>query len=289
MIRTVSAAIEIRDLVMKFGRFVAVDHLNLAVQSGELFGFLGPNGAGKTTTIRMLIGGLKPTAGDVRILGHSITREFPAIKPLFGYVPDSENHIDEFTGRENLQFFADLYDVPTKRIADVLDRLELTEAADLNVADYSKGMRRKLLIAREILHEPRILYLDEPTANLDAHSTELVRQLLRDVAAAGTTVFLTTHNMKEVEAICDRVAILCRGRLVACDTPAHFIAEHHEHRVRVQYEFSGRTVREYLTLDDLADREQLSTIVREHPDVRMHSEEFDFADVFLKLTGQAYA
>lgn len=276
------------ELVVRFGRFTAVDRLSLSVRAGELFGFLGPNGAGKTTTIRVLIGGRAPSGGRVEIAGLRMPQQFDRIKPLFGYVPDTENHIEEFTGRENLELYARLYDIPLSEVSRVLAKLELSEAADLPVRAYSKGMRRKLLIAREILHRPRILYLDEPTANLDAHSTELVRRMLRELAAEGTTVFLTTHDMAEVEEICDRVAILCRGKLVECDTPTNFVTRHAERKVAVQYERSGEVLREMLDLDAEPERERLAQVVRQESCVRLHSQEFQFEDVFLKLTGQAY-
>ena len=150
-------------------------------------------------------------------------------------------------------------------------------------------MRRKLLIAREILHEPAVLYLDEPTANLDAHSTKLVRELLRDLAGRGTTIFLTTHNMEEVEQICDRVAIMCRGKLVECDTPTAFVTRHAERFVDAQFERDGAVVRESFNMDEEAHRQQLARVVESEDCVTVHSQEFDFHDVFLKITGQAYA
>lgn len=285
----IASAISVRDLVIRYGSFTAVERLNLEVAPGELFGFLGPNGAGKTTTIKVLIGGNRPTEGTVTVAGYRIPDQLSEAKAIFGYVPDTENHIDEFTGRENLQLFARLYGQPDSRVDEVLARLELSEAADTRVADYSKGMRRKLLIAREILHFPRVLYLDEPTANLDAHSTELVRVMLRELADTGVTVFLTTHDMHEVEQVCDRVAIMARGKLIACDSPADFISMHAEQRVAVQFEKEGRSIHQVLNLDEPAQREELARLVQREPKVRMHSEEFDFADVFLKLTGQAYS
>lgn len=281
--------IVIDKLTVRYGSFTAVDQLSLSVRSGELFGFLGPNGAGKSTTIRILIGMRKPTSGRITIAGHSLPADFSRIKPLFGYVPDTENHVEEFSGRENLTLFAKLYGIPLRTVDDALARLELSEAADLPVRAYSKGMRKKLLIAREILHQPRILYLDEPTANLDRHSTDVVRKLLRELAADGTTIFLTTHDMQEVEQICDRVAILCRGKLVDCDTPVNFMTRHAERRVLVQYERDGEVQREELDLDDEHERDRLADIVREEACVRLHSQEFQFEDVFLKLTGQAYS
>lgn len=284
-----STGIEINDLVVRFGRFTAVDHLTLAVKPGELFGFLGPNGAGKTTTIKVLIGSLRPTSGSVKVAGFNIPSEFEKAKPIFGYVPDTENHIEEFSGRENLELYADLYGVSRAVVGPALARLELSEAAEVPVRRYSKGMRRKLLIAREILHEPQILYLDEPTANLDIHSTALVRQLLRDLAARGTTVFLTTHDMEEVEQICDRVAILCKGKLVESDTPTNFVTRHVKRIVAAQYERNREVVRESLDLDLDEQRERLAELIRTERCVRVHSQEFNFHDVFLKLTGQTYA
>ena len=281
-------AIEIDNLVVKFGRFTAVNGLSLNVNEGELFGFLGPNGAGKTTTIKVLIGSLRPTEGSIRVAGFQIPAEFESVKQQFGYVPDTENHIEEFTGRENLELFARLYDIPLSTVDESLARLELSEAADVAVSAYSKGMRRKLLIAREIMHRPKILYFDEPTANLDAHSTELVRELLRDLASDGTTIFLTTHNMEEVEQTCDRVAIICRGELVECDTPTNFVTRHAVRIVKAQFEQEGNVVRESLDLDLDDQRERLAEIIRTEQCVRVHSQEFDFQDVFLKITGQAY-
>ncbi|MBL6706018.1 MAG: ABC transporter ATP-binding protein [Planctomycetaceae bacterium] len=281
-------AIEIDNLVVRFGRFTAVNDLSLTINERELFGFLGPNGAGKTTTIKVLIGSQRPTSGTIRVAGFQIPAEFDQVKQQFGYVPDTENHIEEFTGRENLELFARLYDMPLSTVDESLARLELSEAADVVVSAYSKGMRRKLLIAREIMHRPKILYFDEPTANLDAHSTELVRELLRDLASQGTTIFLTTHNMEEVEQICDRVAILCRGELVDCDTPTNFVTRHAVRIVKAQFEREGNVIRESLDLDLADQRERLAEIIRHEKCVRVHSQEFDFQDVFLKITGQAY-
>lgn len=278
----------INNLVVRYGNFTAVNGLDLNVRKGELFGFLGPNGAGKTTTIRVLIGSRTPTSGSVEVAGYRLPRQLENVKPLFGYVPDTENHIEEFTGRENLRVFAKLYGVPLSNIDWALQQLELDEAADNLVKDYSKGMRRKLLFAREIMHRPKILYLDEPTANLDAHSTQLVRDILKKLTDDGVTVFLTTHDMEEVEQICDRVAILDRGELLACDTPANFITTHAEQKVAAHFHRDGELVRELLDMEDVAGRARLADIVQYESGVRVHSQEFDFAKVFLKLTGQAY-
>lgn len=286
--RVVEVVIQIDQLSVRFREFVAVDRLSLDVESGQIFGFLGPNGAGKTTTIRVLTGVLRHTSGSVRIAGHPIPDGLDEIKPLCGYVPDTEDHFEELTGRENLRIFAALYRLPGRRVDEALGRVELAEAADVAVSRYSKGMRKKLLIARETMHRPALLFCDEPTANLDAHSTEVVRGLLRELREDGTTVFLTTHNMTEVEEICDRVAILAGGRLVDIDTPAAFIMRHSERKVRLERDVDGRQIRQLFDLDDTASRENLAALIASRADIRVHSVDFRFEDVFRKLTGEAY-
>ena len=223
--------IRLSGLRVHYGSFAAVDGLDLDIRGGELFGLLGPNGAGKSTTIRVLIGQRLPTAGSVTVAGFDVVRDWARIKPQFGYVPDRENHFEEFTGRRNLEFFGQLYGVPKRRAQDVLEMVELDEAADLLVRGYSLGMRKKLLLARALLHEPPILYLDEPTANLDIHSAEVVHRILRDRVKQGATIIMTTHDMDEVEKICDRVGIVCRGKLVALDSPLTLKQAHTERKV----------------------------------------------------------
>ena len=274
--------------MVRYGDFTAVDGLSLSVRPGELFGFLGPNGAGKSTTMKVLIGVLRPSSGTVEIAGCRIPAQLEKIKPIFGYVPDTENHIEEFTGRQNLELFADLYSVSRHVVDEMLFRLELDEAADVLVRGYSKGMRKKLLLARELLHSPKILYLDEPTANLDSHSTELVRRMLRSLTESGVTVFVTTHNMEEVEEICDRVAILSHGKLIECDTPGSLVARYAEHKVVVRYEKDQQSFRETLNLAEESERTRLAELVQRGYCTGIQSRDFNFDDVFRKLTGQEF-
>jgi ABC-type multidrug transport system ATPase subunit len=255
------------------------------LQSGELFGLLGPNGAGKSTTLRVLIGQRPPTGGKVSVLGHDVVSEWSLIKPLFGYVPDRENHFEEFTGRNNLRFFAGLYGVTAARIDECLALVELQEAGDLPVRGYSLGMRRKLLLARALLHRPRVLYLDEPTANLDIHSGKVVRRILRQLVSEGCTVLLTTHNMEEVEEVCDRVAILCKGRLVALDTPLALRQTHSERKVDVILRDGSRHV---FSLEQDAERGVLAGHVERDAVASLQTREFNFHEAFLKLTGTAF-
>jgi ABC-type multidrug transport system ATPase subunit len=282
---TLPADIHIDRLTVRYETFVAVDRLSLEVRPGELFGLLGPNGAGKSSTLRVLIGQRQPSGGAVTVAGCDVVRDWSAIRPLFGYVPDRENHFEEFTGRRNLQIFAGLYQVPAARIEECLALVELHEAADLAVRSYSLGMRRKLLLARALLHRPPLLYLDEPTANLDIHSAAVVRRILRELTTSGVTVLLTTHNMQEVEELCDRVAILCRGRLVALDAPLALRQRHVERKVDVVLEDGGRRV---FDLDRCDERAELGQCVARGSVASLQTRAFNFHETFLKLTGTAF-
>jgi ABC-2 type transport system ATP-binding protein len=277
--------LRIDQLTVRYGDFVAVQDLNLALRPGELFGLLGPNGAGKSSTLRVLIGQRQPSAGRVTVAGLDLACHWQAIKSLFGYVPDRENHFEELTGRCNLQFFAGLYGADTARVGECLDLVELSDAADLAVRAYSLGMRRKLLLARGLLHRPRLLYLDEPTANLDAHSVAVVHRILKQLTADGVTVLLTTHNMGEVEEVCDRVAILCRGKLVALDSPFNLQRQHHERKVDVVLTGGARQV---FDLDRDEERNRLGECVAAGTVASMQTREFNFHEAFLKLTGTTF-
>ena len=279
------AILRLSDLTVRYGAFVAVDRLSLELRPGELFGLLGPNGAGKSSTLRVLIGQRRPSGGGVTVAGLDIVGDWQRIKPLFGYVPDRENHFEEFSGRRNLQIFAGLYGVEARRIEECLEMVELSEAGHLPVRAYSLGMRRKLLLARGLLHRPRLLYLDEPSANLDIHSTAVVHRILRTLTAQGVTVLLTTHNMREVEEVCDRVAILCRGRLIALDSPLALRQQHVERTVDVVLAGGARRV---FNLDDENARACLGQHVAAGEVASLQTREFNFHETFLKLTGTAF-
>jgi len=284
----VPPSIDIQNLVIRYGKFVAVDELNIAVQPGEIFGLLGPNGAGKTTTFLCLTRQVPIFSGAIKLLGLDLKTQFDAIKPRFGYVPDTENHFDEFTAAQNLQLFADLYGLSHDRIDICLEQVELSRAKQLPVRAFSKGMKKKLLIARELLHEPELLLLDEPTANLDVHSTELIRKLILDLAKKGATVLITTHNMGEVEQVCDRVAIINHGKLVDLDSPTAFKLRHTERIVDVVLERGNTHERLSVRLDDEASRRQLAGLLTSEIPVTLHTREFNFYQSFLKLTGEEY-
>ncbi len=217
-----TAIIEVGDLTKSFDRIKAVDGISFAIEPGELFGFLGPNGAGKTTTINMLTGLARPDNGTIRMSGINCSQKHRAAQHLIGVVPDESNLYPELTGFENLCFCGALYGMPKqKRLNKAQELLEvfgLKQAANRKFGGYSKGMKRKLTITAAIIHEPRILFLDEPTTGLDVASARQVRQLISDLHKIGTTIFLTTHYIEEAQRLCDRIAFIVAGRIVKSDT-----------------------------------------------------------------------
>lgn len=217
-----TALIETEHLVKKFGEKMAVDDVSFQVNSGEIFGFLGPNGAGKSTTIRMIVGLLRPTSGVVRMAGYDVVKEPLQAKAACGYVPDEPNLYAKLTGRELLRFVGDLYSLDraqaARRSDELLRLFGLTEAADDTTDSYSHGMRQKTSMAAALVHDPRVLILDEPTVGLDPKSARLIKDLLRQLADRGAAVMLSTHILEIAQNMCDRIAIIDKGRIIASGT-----------------------------------------------------------------------
>jgi ABC-2 type transport system ATP-binding protein len=211
-------AIQVSNLTKRFDEVLAVNDISFQVNKGELFGFLGPNGAGKTTTINMLTGLARLDAGKINISGIDCTSNPKAAQHLTGIVPDESNLYPELTGFENLCFCAALYGIGKnerqKRARELLDTFSLTNAANRKFAGYSKGMKRKLTFAAGIIHQPPILFLDEPTTGIDVGSARQVRQIIAGLHRKGTTIFLTTHYIEEAERLCQRIAFIVNGRIV---------------------------------------------------------------------------
>jgi ABC-2 type transport system ATP-binding protein len=221
-------AIRVENLTKYYSDLLAVDHISFQVQQGEVFGFLGPNGAGKTTTQRMLTTLLEPTEGRIFINGHDLAHDAYPAKRQMGLVPEESNVYTELSAWDNLMFTARLYRVPRserdRRARELLETFGLWEKRNVKTQEFSKGMRRRLSIAMALIHYPSLLFLDEPTPGLDAQSTRTIRDLIRQMNAAGTTIFLTTHQIEEANLLCDRVAIINHGQLAAVDTPEHLKA-----------------------------------------------------------------
>ncbi|MFH1490349.1 MAG: ABC transporter ATP-binding protein [Pseudomonadota bacterium] len=220
-------AIAVEGLAKRFGEVQAVAHVSFEVQEGEVFGFLGPNGAGKTTTINLLTGLARPDAGTIRIGGVECTNNPKAAQHLIGVVPDESNLYPELTGFDNLCFCASLYGMRKSereaRARELLDTFGLAEAAHRKFAGYSRGMKRKLTIAAGLIHEPSILFLDEPTTGIDVASARQIRQILVGLNKTGTTIFLTTHYIEEAERLCHRIAFIVSGQIVRLDTVTNLI------------------------------------------------------------------
>lgn len=216
--------IEIQDLTKRYGDFTAVDGLSLTAAAGEIFGFLGPNGAGKTTTIRIVAGLSLPTGGSVVVNGVDVIHDAVRAKSIMGYVPDRPYLYEKLTGRELLHFVADLYRRPWSecepRAVEMLRYFDLGDWIDARIENLSHGMKQKLVLVSALVHDPTVLVIDEPMVGLDALAQKQVKLLFRKLANAGKTVFLTTHTLSVAEAVCDRIAIINRGRIVASGTTA---------------------------------------------------------------------
>lgn len=297
--------IRISDLVKKYGDLVAVDRLTLDIHENEIFGLLGANGAGKTTTIHMLATLLKPTSGTATVNGYDIVREPAKVRASIGIVFQAPSSDDMLTGYENLQLHAMLYSVPRhkrkKRIAEVLELVGLSDRKDDQVKTFSGGMRRRLEIARGLLHKPKVMFLDEPTLGLDPASRETmwkyVRQLVKEEKV---TVILTTHYMEEADMLCDRIAIIDKGRIVALDTPANLKAGLGGDIIRIrtktkdvegvvkQFDFVRKVERiDGFVVLSVNDAKRDLPVLLQH--VEAESAEFaspTLNDVFIQLTGR---
>ena len=214
--------IELKDLTKKYGDFQAVNHLNLSVKKGEVFGFIGPNGAGKTTTIKMMGGILAPTAGTVTIAGINMQKEPENAKSKIGFIPDRPYLYEKLTGMEFLKFTADLYGVSAatfqSRAFKILKKFSLDDWAQALIESYSHGMKQRLIMSAALLHEPQVIIVDEPMVGLDPAAIIMVKGLFRSLAADGVTIFMSTHTLKFAEDTCDRIGVINRGRLIAMGT-----------------------------------------------------------------------
>jgi len=206
----------------------AVNNISFEVKNGEIFGFLGPNGAGKTTTIRMLTGVLKPTKGNITIFEENIWKNPIRVKQIMGNVPEMANVYLDLTGIQNLNFIGEIYGIPKKerknRAENLLKKFELFERRFSKAKKYSKGMKQRLLLCMALMSNPKILFLDEPTSGLDVHSARIIKQLIREYNKKGMTIFMTTHDMDVANELCDRIAIINRGKIIGLDTPENLRA-----------------------------------------------------------------
>lgn len=276
--------IDVRNLSRYYGSVKAVDDISFSAQRGEIFGLLGHNGAGKTTTIRMLTGRTKPTSGTAHIAGFDIVSQLDHVKPIINLVFEDQNLYERMSGQDNLQFFADLYGVPKARVGELLDRVGLEpEARKRKVKTYSSGMKQRLLIARALINDPRILFLDEPTRGLDPSSARELRQIVREMSQQGTTVVLTTHYMEEADELCDRVAFLSNGKIVAMDTPTELKLRYGTPSARLLLKNRSELT---VDLDSPEDARKVEELMAAGEVLTIHSQEGTLEDVFINLAGR---
>jgi ABC-2 type transport system ATP-binding protein len=274
--------IEIAGLTKKYGDRTAVSDLNLTISTGELFGLLGPNGAGKTTIIKLLTMLTQPTAGRITINGCQLSRDERRIKAMIGVVSQHLNLDLELTARENLELHGRLHQMPLAerklRIEELLEFVELRERGDDLVQDFSGGMKRRLMIARALFHRPQVLFLDEPTVGLDPAVRRRLWGFIRTLADQGLTVLLTTHYIEEAESLCNRVAILHQGKLIALDSPSNLCQGLGEYVVEW---LDGENFKSRFFAERLAAAEFAATLTTEATIRRSNLE-----DVFIELTGR---
>jgi lipooligosaccharide transport system ATP-binding protein len=296
--------IKAHDLTKKYGNFTAVDHIDFEVYKGECIGFLGPNGAGKTTTVRMIYCFLPLTDGELTVAGMNVSEQQREIKCMVGVAPQEDNLDPDFTVIKNLQVYARYFDIPkaeaTKRATELLRFFQLEEKQAKSISELSTGMKRRLIMARALINEPRILLLDEPTTGLDPQGRHSVWEEIRSLRKQGVTIILTTHYMDEAAALCDRVLIIDNGKIIETGVPQKLIKEHvGEDVLEVAYdETILKNLKEELPdahVEVFGDQIRVfinqphgvfERIVKKFPDIDMTIRNANLEDVFLKLTGR---
>lgn len=248
---TILEIVSVKNLKKSYGSFQAVNDISFQIEQGEIFGFLGPNGAGKTSTINMLIGLSRPTSGHIVIDGIDTIKDIKKAQRIMGIIPDENNLYDEMDGFDNLCFCASLYGMRKeqreKRAIELLKQFNLISAGKRPFKAYSKGMRRKLTIAAGIMHDPKILFLDEPTTGIDVESARQIRELIIDLKKQGTTIFITTHYIEDAERICDRISFIVEGKIVKVGTVSELMEnEGHEHKIKMELDSDIKELKEEL-------------------------------------------
>ena len=292
------SSISVSDLRKKYGDVVAVDGISFEVATGEFFGILGPNGAGKTTTLEIVEGLRKPDTGQVRVLGRPAWPRNPELLPRIGVQLQASSFFERLTAREQIRTFASLYGVPVKRADEMLDVVGLTEQAGQRTEKLSGGQKQRLSIACALVHDPELLFLDEPTGSLDPQARRNLWDLLRQIASAGRTVVLTTHHMDEAETLCDQVAIMDHGRILKSGPPAALVREL-DQPVKISVEsglvpagdaaeIGGTDDGITLTVATTEPADVLGWLARHDALAGLRVQGATLEDVFLNLTGREY-
>jgi ABC-2 type transport system ATP-binding protein len=280
------SAIRVDGLRYAYGSTVAVDDVSFEVAPGEILGFLGPNGAGKSTTIKMMTGLLDPHGGSISVLGRTMPDEKEEIQSEIGVCFEEKNLYLNMTGRENLVFFARLFGIKKLDPDPLLQRVDLLDRANDRASDYSKGMRQRLMVARTLVNQPRVLFLDEPTDGLDPVSSLSIRRIIRQEADRGAAVVLTTHDMLEADKLSDRVAFINEGRILAIEAPETLKLAHGRRSVRVRARRGDEIEETVIPLDEGSTDEQIRQAVAVEGLMTIHTEEATLEDIFIEFAGR---
>lgn len=275
--------IEVKGLEKVFANQTAIASVDFHVKRGEIFGFLGPSGSGKTTTIKILTGQLAPTSGVVSIFGESVDKlKKPEYRKRFGVLTDNSGLYGRLSIKDNLKFYCDLYDVPYSKIDEVLDAVNLKQDQSKRVSTLSKGMTQRVTLARALIHEPELLFLDEPTSSLDPTNSRHIHEGLRALNAKGTTIFLTTHDMNEADSLCDRIAFLNKGEIQLMDTPKRLKRRYTDSTITVELVNEEKII---LPVGS-EGAQQLFDYMKMDKVLTIHSNEPTLEDVFVRVTGR---
>jgi ABC-2 type transport system ATP-binding protein len=280
-------AIQVASIEYAYGDKKAVRGISFEVAPGEVLGFLGPNGAGKSTTIKMLTGQLVPAAGEIHILGMPVRGHSSEVHERMGVSFEEKNLYHQMSAVENLRFFARLFGVKKPDIDGLLEQVDLLPRKKDRVSSYSKGMRQRLMIARALINDPSVLFLDEPTDGLDPVSAQAIRRIIRDRAKAGCAILLTTHDMNEADKLSDRVAFINDGTIHAIDSPENLKLLHGTRSLAVRVRRGGKAEDMHLPLDGEGDiGSRLKAAVEGADILTMHTEEASLEDIFIAMTGR---
>ena len=267
----------VKNVTKKFNQKIALEEISFEVKKGEIFGFLGPSGSGKTTMIKILTGQLNADNGQTELLGKVSEKLTPADLELIGLVSDTSGFYEKLSLYKNLQAYAKLYGKPNARVDEVLKQVDLYDSKNLAAEKLSTGMKQRMFLARALINKPKVLFLDEPTSGLDPTTSKKIHELLLELKEAGTTIFLTTHDMNEATLLCDRLSLLNRGHLIEYCTPSSIIQKYN-HEKKVQLTFADETHTQ-ITFEELGQTDLAQVVA-------IHSCEPTLEEIFIQLTGE---
>ena len=278
--------IEAKNITYSYNKKLAVDHISFGIGKGEILGFLGPNGAGKTTTLKMLTGQLLPQDGEISVLGIDVQKDVRKIKSQIGVCFEEKNLYEDMSAVENLTFFASLFGIKNFDVKFLLKRVGLSIDRKDRLANFSKGMKQRLMVARALVNEPRVLFLDEPTDGLDPVSAEDIRNVILEEKRKGVTVFLTTHDMMEADKLSDRVAFINEGKIAALDTPDNLKHQYGKRVIKIRYLEDKNVKEEEINLESEDIGRNIQDMLSKKNVLDMHTEEATLEDIFKLLTGR---